>query len=118
VGRVGHSARILRPPHPVGLGNLPDPRVRVGRANPIGLKPDPTITLFEKKSRSDDNFSRILLRDVMLLILNVLSYINFRLTNKKIFCSFVSKCEYVFNRYVVASLSQQILDNNVIVKLK
>jgi len=34
VGRVGHSARILRPPHPVGLGNLPDPRVRVGRANP------------------------------------------------------------------------------------
>jgi len=45
VGRVGHSARILRPPHPVGLGNLPDPRVRVGRANPIGLKPDPTVTL-------------------------------------------------------------------------
>jgi len=45
VGRVGHSACILRPPHPVGLGNLPDPRVRVGRANPIGLKPDPTITL-------------------------------------------------------------------------
>jgi len=45
VGRVGHSARILRPSHPVGLGNLPDPRVRVGRVNPIGLKPDPTVTL-------------------------------------------------------------------------
>ncbi len=45
VGRVGHSARILRPPHHVGLGNLPDPRVRVGRANPIELKPDPTVTL-------------------------------------------------------------------------
>jgi len=26
---------------------LPDPRVRVGRVNPIGLKPDPTITLFK-----------------------------------------------------------------------
>jgi len=45
VGRVGHSARILRSPHPVGLGNLPDPRVRIGRVNPIGLKFDPTITL-------------------------------------------------------------------------
>ncbi len=45
VGRVGHSTRILRSSHPVGLGNLPDPRVRVGRVNPIVLKPDPTITL-------------------------------------------------------------------------
>jgi len=45
VGRVEHLARILRSPHPVGLGNLPNPRVRVGRVNPIGLKPDPTITL-------------------------------------------------------------------------
>ncbi len=45
VGRVEHSTRILRSPHPVGLGNLPDPRVRVGRANSIELKPDPTITL-------------------------------------------------------------------------
>jgi len=45
VGRVGHSARTLRPSHPVGLGNLPDPRVWVGRVNPIGLKPDPTVTL-------------------------------------------------------------------------
>jgi len=45
VGRVEHSTRILRSPYPVGLGNLPDPRVRVGRVNPIGLKPDPTITL-------------------------------------------------------------------------
>ncbi len=45
VGRARHSTRILRLLHPVGLGNLPDPRVRVGRVNPIGLKPDPTITL-------------------------------------------------------------------------
>jgi hypothetical protein len=45
VDRVEHSTRILRSPHPVGLGNLPDPRVRVGRVNPIGLKLDPTITL-------------------------------------------------------------------------
>jgi len=45
VGQVGHSTRILRSPHPVGLGNLPDPRVRVGRVNPIGLKPNSTITL-------------------------------------------------------------------------
>jgi len=37
VGRVGHSARILRPSHPVGLGNLPDPRVRVGR---VETRPD------------------------------------------------------------------------------
>jgi len=49
VGRVGHLARILRPSHPVGLGNLPDPRVRVGRVNPIGLKLDPTVTLFETR---------------------------------------------------------------------
>jgi hypothetical protein len=52
VGRVGHSARILRPPHPVRLGNLPDPRVRVGRVNPIGLKPDPTVTLIIEKIKS------------------------------------------------------------------
>jgi len=53
VGRVGHSTRILRSSHPVGLGNLPDPRVRVGRVNPIGLKLDPTITLVMKsKSRT------------------------------------------------------------------
>jgi len=46
VGRVGHSTRILRSSHPVELGNMPDPRIRVGRlVNPIGLKPDPTITL-------------------------------------------------------------------------
>jgi len=55
VGRVGHSARILRPPHPVGLGNLPDPRVKVGRANPIGLKPDPTVTLQITLSSSSTN---------------------------------------------------------------
>ncbi len=45
MGRVEHSTRILRSPHPVELGNLLDPRVRIGRVNPIGLKPDPTITL-------------------------------------------------------------------------
>jgi len=45
VGWVERSARILRPPHPVELGNMPDPRVRVGRINPIGLKFDPTVTL-------------------------------------------------------------------------
>ncbi len=50
----------------------------------------------------------------MLLVSNVLSCVNFRSTNEKIFCSFVSKRKYVFNRYVVASLSQQILDNNVL----
>ena len=44
-GWVGHSARTLRSSHPVGLELLPGPRVRVGRANSIGLKPDPTITL-------------------------------------------------------------------------
>jgi len=45
VDRAKHLATILRPPHLVGLGNLPDPRVKVGRANPFGLKPGPTITL-------------------------------------------------------------------------
>jgi len=45
VGRTGHSTRILRSSHPVGLGNLPDHRVKIGRINPIGLKPDPTVTL-------------------------------------------------------------------------
>ena len=45
MGRVELSTRILRSSHPIGLGNLLDPRVRVGRVNPIGLKPDPTITL-------------------------------------------------------------------------
>jgi len=46
VGRVGHSTRILRSSHPVGLGNLPDSRVRVERVNSIELKPNLTITLF------------------------------------------------------------------------
>ena len=50
----------------------------------------------------------------MLLVSNVLSYINFKLTNEKIFCFFVLKRKYVFNRYVVALLSQQIFDNNVL----
>jgi len=45
VGWVKHLARILRSSHPIGLGNLPDPRIRVGRVNSIGLKPDPTIIL-------------------------------------------------------------------------
>jgi len=47
VGLVGLSTRILRSPYPVGLGNLPDPRVRVGRVNPIGLKSNPMVTLIE-----------------------------------------------------------------------
>jgi len=47
MGRVRHLARILRSSHPIGLGNLPDFRVKVGRVNPIGLKPDPTITLVD-----------------------------------------------------------------------
>ncbi len=45
VGRVEHLTRILRSSHPIKLGNLPDPRVRVGRVNSIGLKPNSTITL-------------------------------------------------------------------------
>jgi len=45
VDRVKHSTRILRPPHPIKLGNLPDPRVRVERINSIELKLNPTITL-------------------------------------------------------------------------
>jgi len=49
----------------------------------------------------------------MLFVLNVSSYVDFKSTNEKIFCFFVLKRKYVFNRYVVASLSQQILDNNV-----
>jgi len=50
LGRVEHF--FLNPTHPlgprrVGLGSRRelDPRVRVGRANPIGLKPDSTVTL-------------------------------------------------------------------------
>jgi len=49
----------------------------------------------------------------MLLILNVLSYIDFKSTNEKIFCFFVLKREYVFNRYVIALLLRQIFDNDV-----
>ncbi len=45
--RVKHLVRILRSSHPIELGNLPDPRVRVGQVNPIGLKLDPTITLID-----------------------------------------------------------------------
>ncbi len=50
----------------------------------------------------------------MLLVLNVLSYVDFKSTNKKIFCFFVLKRKYVFNCYVVASLSQQIFNNNIL----
>jgi len=50
----------------------------------------------------------------MLLVLSVSSCVDFKSTNEKIFCSFVSKREYVFNRYVVASLSRQILNNNIL----
>jgi len=42
-----YSTTILRSPHPIGLGNLLDPRVKVGRTNSFGLKPGPTITLSE-----------------------------------------------------------------------
>jgi len=42
---VRHLARILRSFHLVGLGNLPDPKIKVGRVNSIELKPNPTITL-------------------------------------------------------------------------
>ncbi len=45
VGRAGRLARPMRPTHPIGLELLPGTRVRVGRASPIGLKPDPTVTL-------------------------------------------------------------------------
>ncbi len=50
----------------------------------------------------------------MLLVLNVLLYVDFKSTNEEIFCFFVSKRKYVFNRYVVALLLRQILDNNVL----
>jgi len=50
----------------------------------------------------------------MLLVLNLLLYVNFRLTNKKIFYFLVLKRKYVFNRYVVASLLRQILNNNIL----
>jgi len=43
--RIEHSTRILRPFHSVGLENLSNLRVRIERVNPIGLKPDPTVTL-------------------------------------------------------------------------
>jgi len=49
----------------------------------------------------------------MLLVLNVLSYVDFKSTNEKIFYFFVLKCEYVFNCYVIALLLRQIFDNNV-----
>jgi len=49
MGRVEHSTCILRSPHPVELGNLPDPRIKVGRVNPIELKLDSTITLILKQ---------------------------------------------------------------------
>jgi hypothetical protein len=45
IDRVKHLTRILRSSHPIGLGNLPDPRIKVERVNSIGLKLDPTITL-------------------------------------------------------------------------
>jgi len=45
MGRVEHLARILRSLHFVELGNLPNPRVRVGRVNSIELKLDLMITL-------------------------------------------------------------------------
>jgi len=53
------------------------------------------------------------LRDVKLLVTSVLLYVSFKLTNKKIFYFFVLKRKYIFNRYVVALLSRQILDNNI-----
>ncbi len=50
----------------------------------------------------------------MLLVLSVLLCINFKLTNIEIFCFFVLKYKYIFNRYIVALLSQQIFDNNML----
>ncbi len=49
----------------------------------------------------------------MLFVLSVLLCVDFKLTNKEIFCSFVLKRKYVFNCYVVASLLRKIFDNNV-----
>ncbi len=49
----------------------------------------------------------------MLFVLNVLLCVNFKSTNKEIFCSFILKRKYIFNRYVVALLSRQILNNNI-----
>jgi len=45
IDRVKHLARILRSSHPIGLGNLPNSRIKVERVNSIELKLDPTITL-------------------------------------------------------------------------
>jgi len=45
MGRVRHSTRILRSPHPIKLGNLLDSRIKIGRINSIELKFDLTITL-------------------------------------------------------------------------
>ncbi len=50
----------------------------------------------------------------MLLVLSVLSCVNSKSINKKIFYFFVSKRKYVFNRYVIALLLRQILNNNVL----
>ncbi len=61
VGRVKHSTHILRSSHPVGLGNLPDPRVRVERVNPIGLKLDLTITLAIKIVNNKINRLQVLI---------------------------------------------------------
>ncbi len=64
--------------------------------------------------RSNNNFSCILLQNFILSILSILLCVNFKLTNKEIFCSFVLKHKYIFNRYIVASLLQQILNNNIL----
>jgi hypothetical protein len=53
ISRVKHSTRILRSSHLVELGNLLNSRIKVGRVNSIGLKPNPTITLiFTTKEQS------------------------------------------------------------------
>jgi len=49
VDLIEHSTRTLRSSHLVGLGNLLNSRVKVGRVNSIELKLDPTITLFRTK---------------------------------------------------------------------
>ena len=64
MSRVGHSTRILRSPHPIELGNLPDLMVKVGRVNSIGLKLDLTITLATTKEFSNnDHKLRFLIKD-------------------------------------------------------
>ncbi len=50
----------------------------------------------------------------MLLVISVLLYINFRSTNKKIFCSFILKRKYIFNCYIVTLLLRQMFDNNIL----